>query len=259
MDEALALRRDLALELADLAGEIARAGFRRVGRVEQKADGTLVSDVDRAIEARLREALVARFPDDGVVGEEYGVERAGARWSWVIDPIDGTRAFLAGMPTFVTLIGALEEGRARLGVIEQPIVGDRWVGVDGAGTHFAGARVQTRSPGGLGTALLATTDPFLFPADERPKLETLSRRTRARVTGGDGMLYGLLASGHVDLVVESGLAWHDVAALIPVVRGAGGWIGGWDGAELTPERCSHALAAADAELAAAARAVLAEP
>ncbi len=256
MEPGLEQRLRLAVDLADLSARRLRADYRCRAQVEDKADGTLVSGSDRAVEQVLRREIQARFPGDGILGEEFGAERPEARWQWVLDPIDGTRAFLAGLPTFVTLIAALEDGRPRLGVIDQPIVGDRWVAAHGAGTRFGEHPARTRPVGRLDRALLATTDPFLFPAAERPALEALSHRTRARVTGGDGMLYGLLAGGHVDLVVESGLAWHDVAAVVPVVREAGGWIGTWEGDELEPSRCSRVLAAGDPSLVEEVRRVL---
>lgn len=236
----------LAARLADLAGEAIRPFFRSRFDMEAKADVSPVTQADRAAEAAIRTVLGRERPADGIIGEEYGNEREDAARLWVIDPIDGTRSFIAGRPIFGTLIALIEEGRPVLGLIDQPIIGDRWLGVAGRPTLFNGAAVRTRSCGALARAHLATTGPAYFSADERPRFDRVSAAARDTLWGGDCYNYALLASGHLDLVVEAQLKLHDFAALIPVVEGAGGKMCDWEGRPLTGASDGRVLAVGDA-------------
>jgi histidinol phosphatase-like enzyme (inositol monophosphatase family) len=215
-----------------------------------------VTIADRAAEAVMRAMVEAERPNDGIIGEEYGELRADARRVWVFDPIDGTRSFIAGRPLFGTLIALLEDGVPVLGVIDQCITGDRWLGADGQ-TRLNGFLATTRPCAGLGAAHLATTAPHLFdPAG----VEGFARlRTAARDTlyGGDCYNYGLVASGHIDAVVESGLQLYDWAALVPIVTGAGGVMTDWDGKTLRLGSDGRVIATGDRVVHAEIRQILA--
>ena len=222
----------LANRLADAAGQIIRPLFRKadVDAVD-KADASPVTRADREAEAAMRRILAAEAPRDGIVGEEHGSERTGASRQWVLDPIDGTVSFLAGRPIFGTLIALLVDGWPVLGIIDQPITGERWTGAIGQPTRLDGRAVTTRRCRDLKDAVLATTGPHYFTADEGHAFMALAAKTHHRrlVMGGDCYNYGLLAAGHVDLVVEAGLKLHDYAALVPIVEGAGGQMCDWSG------------------------------
>ena len=238
----------LAGRLADAAGEAIRPFFRARFTIETKADHSPVTEVDRAAEAAIRALLSRKRPQDGVIGEEYGADRPDAARVWVIDPIDGTRAFLAGRPLFGTLIALLEDGRPVLGVIDQPIARDRWLGAHRRATTLNDIPAQTRPCPTLARAHLATTGPTYFGAADGAAFERLRGRAGDTLWGGDCHNYGLLASGHLDLVVEAGLKLHDFAALAPVVEGAGGRMVDWRGRPLTAESDGHVIAAGDPAL-----------
>jgi histidinol phosphatase-like enzyme (inositol monophosphatase family) len=246
----------LAHRLADAAGAAIRPWFRRPFLVETKEDFSPVTIADREAEAAIRAMLGEHRPDDGVIGEEYGDDRPDAARVWVLDPIDGTRAFVAGRPLFGTLIALLEDGVPVLGVIDQCIAGDRWIGGSDRPTTLNGRRAHVRACAGLGDAHLATTAPWLFDEADLPRFDALRRAARDTLLGGDCHNYGLAASGHLDLVVEAGLKIHDWAALVPVVTGAGGVMTDWDGAPLRRGSDGRVIAAGDARVAAGAMALL---
>ncbi len=224
---------DLAQRLAEAAGDVIRPLFRGDWQAEEKDDFTAVTEADRAAEAAMRQILETERPDHGIIGEEYGTTREGASYTWVLDPIDGTQSFVAGRPIFGTLIALLKDGWPVLGVIDQPIVRERWVGVLGEGTTFNGKPVSTRRCRALEGASVATTSPHAFAEEDVDAyLRVVAKAYPKRpypVYGGDCYNYGLLASGHLDLVIESGLKLHDYAALVPVVEGAGGMMSDWQG------------------------------
>lgn len=242
--------------LADAAGDAIRPFYRARFTIETKPDLSPVTQADRAAEGVIR-ALIARHrPDDGVIGEEYGEDRADAARVWVIDPIDGTRAFLAGRPLFGTLIALIEDGRPHLGIIDQPIARDRWLGARDRPTLLNGAPARTRACAALAQAHLATTAPNYFNAADGGAFDRLRGGTRDTLWGGDCHNYGLLASGHLDLVVEAGLKLHDYAALVPVVEGAGGRMTDWHGCALDAGSDGRVIAAGDPVLIEAAIAAL---
>lgn len=247
----------LAQRLADAAGAAIRPWFRRPFLVETKEDFSPVTIADREAEAAIRALLAEHRPDDGVIGEEYGDDRPDAERVWVLDPIDGTRAFVAGRPLFGTLIALMEAGVPVLGVIDQCIIGDRWVGGTGHPTTLNGRRAHVRSCDSLAAARLGTTGPFLFNAPDIAKVDALRGAVADSLFGGDCHNYGLVASGHLDLVVESWLKVHDWAALVPVVTGAGGVMTDWDSQPLQIGSDGRVIAAGDARVAEAVRAVLA--
>ncbi len=222
---------ELALRLADAAGAEIRPLFRAEWSQEKKADNTFVTEADRAAEAAMRQIIESECPDDGIVGEEYGVRNESAGRQWVLDPIDGTTSFIAGRPIFGTLIALLQDGWPVLGVIDQPVAKERWVGVVGQGTTFNGKPVRTKPCRELGDAVLATTTPHQFSGEDVDAFMGVAKSVAERkiIYGGDCYNYGLVASGHIDIVIESGLQLYDYAALVPVVEGAGGTMSDWQG------------------------------
>lgn len=220
----------LAHRLADAAGAAIRPHFRNVA-AERKGDASPVTIADRAGEEAMRRLLTAEVPQDGVIGEEFGSDEGLSGRQWVLDPIDGTTGFLAGRPIFGTLIALLVDGWPVLGVIDQPILRERWIGVTGEPTLFNGAPCTTRPCRELSEATLATTGPHYFNPAEGEQFMTLAGQTdhRRMVMGGDCYNYAMLASGHLDVICESGLKLHDWAALVPVVEGAGGTMSDWSG------------------------------
>ncbi|XUU61276.1 inositol monophosphatase family protein [Erythrobacter sp. HA6-11] len=223
----------LADRLADAAGDTIRPLFRGDWQAEEKDDHSAVTEADRAAEQAMRQILETERPNDGIIGEEYGATREGASYTWVLDPIDGTQSFVAGRPIFGTLIALLKDGWPVLGIIDQPIARERWVGVLGQSTTFNGKPVSTRRCRALEGASVATTSPHAFAEEDVDAyLRVVAKAYPKRpypVYGGDCYNYGLLASGHLDVVIESGLKLHDYAALVPVVEGAGGMMSDWQG------------------------------
>ncbi len=243
----LAATLDLAMRLADVARRLARASFRTTLAVETKADGSPVTAVDREIEIEMRRIIRATFPTHAIRGEEFGVE-GDREFTWVLDPIDGTKSFISGFPLFGSLIALLRGGRPVLGVIEAPILGERWIGVAGRATRRNGATVAASACRSLERAVLYTTSAELFDPPDRAGYERVGARCALRRFGGDCYLYGMLASGHCDLVIESRLKPHDFMALIPVVEGAGGRISDWHGDPLDLQSDGRVVAAATEEL-----------
>ncbi len=239
---------DLAERLAEAAGAEIRPRFRKIIPVEQKADISPVTEADRAAERAIREILVAERPLDAVIGEEYGDTSGSSGLTWVIDPIDGTKSFMAGRAIFATLIALLRDGEPVLGVIDQPVAGDRWIGVAGRPTLFNGEPVRSRKCAAIAEAVFGTTDPNLFTGDDAKVYGAVSAASRSRIYGGDGYAYGLLASGWIDIVLESGLKLYDYAALAPVIEGAGGAITDWNGKRLNAGSDGRILAAGDTGL-----------
>jgi inositol-phosphate phosphatase / L-galactose 1-phosphate phosphatase / histidinol-phosphatase len=237
----------LALRLADAAGAAIRPYFRSDMPAERKEDATPVSLADRAAEEAMRRILKAEVPRDTVIGEEFGSEAGTSGRSWVLDPIDGTAGFLAGRAIFGTLIALVVEGWPVLGVIDQPIAGERWVGASGRPTTLNGKPVRTRPCRELGDATLATTGPHYFDDHDGAHFMGLAAKTdhKRMVMGGDCYNYAMLASGHLDLVCEAGLKLHDWAALVPVVEGAGGLMCDWNGDPLHSGSTGHVLALGD--------------
>ncbi len=237
----------LAHRLADAAGAAIRPFWRGAIGLEAKADASPVTLADRAAEAAMRRILTAEAGRDGIEGEEFGIEREGASRRWVLDPIDGTVSFAAGRPIFGTLIALLQGGFPILGVIDQPILGERWVGATGRPTTFNGAEVRARPCRELRGAVLASTGPQYFDDHAAEHFMALAARCahKRMIWGGDCYNYGLLASGQVDLVCESGLKLHDFAALVPVVEGAGGTMADWNGEPLHADSEGHVIAVGD--------------
>lgn len=242
-------RRALALagQLADASRSIARSYFRRPMEIEQKADHSPVTVADRAIETELRRMIRAEFPAHGIQGEEFGYE-TGSEFIWILDPIDGTRSFISGFPLFGSLIALVYAGRPVLGLIEIPATGERWIGCTGLPTSFNGEPARTSACDRIERARVYSTTTDEFKGDDLRRFDALSRRAAMRRFGGDCYLYGLLASGHCDLVIEAGLKSHDYLSLVPVVEGAGGKISDWQGHALDLQSGGHVVAAATESL-----------
>jgi len=245
-----------AERLVEASGPVIRRYFRAGVAITDKADHSPVTVADREAESTIRALIRAERPQDGIIGEEHGEQQADAEFLWVIDPIDGTKAFLTGRPIFATLIALLHRGEPVLGIIDQPITGDRWLGVAGQPTRFNGQPARVRPCPELARAILSTTSPDLFPGGDLERFRQLSARTKFTVYGGDAYGYGLLAAGFQDLVVESGLKLYDFAALAPVVIGAGGLATDWQGRPLGRHSDGRVITAGDPALHAAALAVL---
>ena len=246
----------LAQRLADAARPISARYFRTGLTVDDKTDASPVTVADREAETAMRALLSEHVPDHGVFGEEHGAVRIDADYVWVLDPIDGTRAFITGLPIFGTLVALLHRGKPVLGIIDQPILKERWLGVDGERSTFNGKPIQVRPCKNLDSAYMYSTAPSMFSSAVERNHETLTQRVKLFRWGGDCYAYGLLASGHVDLVVENSLKLYDFAALAPVVKGAGGLITDWKGRELEMNSDGSVLAAGDVAIHRAALAIL---
>lgn len=233
-----------AHQLADVARPITLSYFRRPLAVQLKCDDSPVTIADRETEAALRAMITQQFPHHGIYGEEHGSEGADRLHTWVIDPIDGTRAFITGMPLFGTLIALLEAGKPQLGILEIPALAERWAGIRGQPSSHNGQPCQVSGCQELSRATLYSTSPDMFQGDELNRYQALARAVGLRRFGGDCYSYGLLASGHVDLVVEADLAPYDYLALVPVVEGAGGIISDWQGNPLSLASDGRVVAAA---------------
>lgn len=238
----------LAQRLADAARAAIRPHFREPIATERKDDATPVSIADREAEEAMRRILAAECPDDGIVGEEYGTLAGTSGRQWVLDPIDGTAAFLAGRPIFGTLIALMVEGFPVLGLIDQPITDERWLGVTGQPTLLNGKAVRTRPCKELSAATLGTTGPHYFDDHDGEHFMGLAAKTdhKRMVMGGDCYNYAMLATGQLDVVCEAGLKLYDFAALVPVVEGAGGVMCDWNGDPLHAGSDGHVLALGDA-------------
>jgi myo-inositol-1(or 4)-monophosphatase len=221
--------------LATVSGDAILPFFRTTLSVENKSRGDNfdpVTAADRAAESAMRTLIRNQFPEHGIVGEEYGDERTGAEYVWVLDPIDGTKSFISGMPAWGTLIALTRNTEPVYGMMHQPFTKERFTG-DSGSAHYrgpAGPRaLRARSCASVSDAILMTTSPLLMSAEERAIFEKVERVARLSRYGGDCYAYCMLAAGHVDLVIECGLKPYDVVPLIPIVTGAGGVITAWDG------------------------------
>ena len=248
--------RTFAEALAEVSGEVLRRYYRTPVDVDQKPDLSPVTIADRETESILRERIEAAFPAHGILGEEFGAIREEARYVWVLDPIDGTKAFITGKPLFGTLIGLLRDNAPFLGLIDQPILNERWVGMRGQETLFNGKPAKTRACLNVGLAAMYSTAPGMFEGDDAEAYGRLKKRVRYPLFGTDCYGYGLLALGFADLVVEAKLKNHDFCPIVPIVEGAGGRMTDWQGRPLGPDSDGRVLAAGDATLYEAALAIL---
>lgn len=219
--------------LADAAGEIVRPAARSRRAAHRKPDASPVTEVDRAVETRLREMIAARYPDHGVIGEEFGDDRPEAEHVWVLDPIDGTKSFMAGLPVYATLIGLARGGRPVLGIVDQPVTRERWTGIDGDGTSYNGKRVHTNACDRLSDALVCTTSAEYYEGGDAHSLQRIVAHAGWMVYGGNSHAFAQVAGGFVDAALETKVGVYDYCALVPVVENAGGVMTGWRGEPLT--------------------------
>lgn len=244
--EAFAL--DLARVAADASLPLFRVG---AGYEDKNAGGACdpVTQADKDAEAAMRRLISARFPDHGVVGEEWGEDRPDAEHVWVLDPIDGTRAFVAGLPLWTTLIGLKVAGRPSVGAVAQPYLDEVFLGGPSGARLFRGGRespLKTRVCPRLNDAVIATTDPDIFTGAELGAWTQVRAAARLARLGCDAYAYAMVAAGHVDLVAETGLKPWDWTALVPLVEAAGGRVTDWRGE--TPSDDGRILAVGDAAL-----------
>ncbi|TYI95148.1 hypothetical protein E1A91_D02G257500v1 [Gossypium mustelinum] len=231
-------------KLADAAGEVIRGYFRKKFEILDKEDLSPVTIADQAAEESMVSIILENFPSHAVYGEEKGwrCKEESADYVWVLDPIDGTKSFITGKPVFGTLIALLKKGKPILGIIDQPVLRERWIGISGRITTLNGQEVATRACTELSRAYLYTTSPHLFSGDANEAFARVRDKVKVPLYGCDCYAYALLASGYVDLVVESGLRPYDFLALIPVIEGAGGVITDWKGNHLHWEASSTSRA-----------------
>ncbi|HWK44941.1 MAG TPA: inositol monophosphatase family protein [Stellaceae bacterium] len=237
-----------ANRLADVAGDILRLHTHRAIDIEIKPDGTQVTNVDKAVERAVRQEIESHYPEHGIRGEEFPAVRADAEYVWIIDPLDGTREFIYGLPLFGFLLALTHRGTIVLGLADQPSTRDRWLGADGHGTVFNGTPVTVRSCPTLAEATISTMGYDTFCAQHHDRLLALRNLARARVTADSFYVFGLVALGRVDLIASSGFALHDYASLDAIIRNAGGTVTDWQGRRLTLTSDGTILVAGDAAL-----------
>lgn len=227
-------------DLARVSGEAILPFFRSSIHATDKSKGGVfdpVTEADRAAETAMRRLIMRDFPSHGIIGEEFGAHAAESEYVWVLDPIDGTKSFISGFPTWGTLIGLTHKGNPCYGMMHQPFTREAFIG-DGAGATWRGLgrngekserKLMTRKCASLSEATLLTTHPALLAPGTEDAYRRVEGEVRLSRYGGDCYMYCMLASGHIDLVIESGLNAYDIVALIPIIEGAGGVITSWDG------------------------------
>ena len=222
----------LANRLADAAGEIIRPHFRADLDIEIKADESPVTIADREAERAMRAIIEAECPDHGILGEEFPPKEGTGDWRWYLDPIDGTKLFITGIPLFGTLIALAHNGEPVLGVMDQPINRERWIGAMDGSAALNGKAITTSAKENLDEAILFTTSPRLYGPDQLVTFERLADATRLTRFGTDCYAFAMLAMGFVDIVTETNFNERDIAALVPVIENAGGVVTDWDGKPL---------------------------
>jgi len=221
-----------AASLTQISRPIINTWFRQLPDVERKDDASPVTIADKGVESSLRQAIAAAFPAHGIIGEEEGSAKGTSPYTWVIDPIDGTRAFSCGNPLFGTLIAVIHDSRPVIGLIDLPMLDATWIGVNGEPTRLNGTPVRVAETHSLADARIATTSASAL-AEDNPRFEKLSDTARVTSYGGDCTNYAHLAAGWCDLVAETHLKTYDIMATIPVIEGAGGVVTQWDGKAIT--------------------------
>ncbi|MDF3054732.1 MAG: histidinol phosphate phosphatase [Gammaproteobacteria bacterium] len=239
---------DHAIQLLDEAGQLSRRYFRMPLDITLKEGLYPVTQADTDIEMLIRSALATHYPFHDILGEEYGLTDLFSAYLWVIDPIDGTAAFAAGKPTFTSLIALYKDTKPLFGIIDQPILNERWVGISGEKTQFNGEICQANIATDLSSARLSCTTPEMFDQHDWRIFQSVRKQVASVSYGGDAYAYGLLARGYIDVILEADLKFYDVAALIPILEGAGAVITDWSGNTITPDFDGSCLAAANPQL-----------
>lgn len=247
-----------ACELADASRKITLEYFKNTLAVENKHTKSgfdPVTIADQTAEKAMRAMIEAKYPDHGIYGEEFGHKPSQGPWTWYLDPIDGTRAFIAGLPTWGTLIGLTFNDSPILGIVDQPRLDERFIGVT-AGSSIGtieqstrnGSPIQTSDKDAIEDSICATTSPDFFTTQEKLQFDNVKSCSKLTVYGLDCYAYATLATGKIDIVIESGLKPYDMMALIPVIKGAGGFVSDWSGAEITANSKGDIVVAANQEL-----------
>ncbi len=243
--------------ITDLSQNIAKKYYRMPNGEVAKSDNSPVTLADREIEEVIRQNIKRHYPNHGIIGEEYGVENKDAEFKWIIDPIDGTSSFIIGRPTFGTLIALAYQNKPILGIINQPINGERWLGIDdgseNSGAWLNNTPIKTRNCTNIEDAVLSTTSPYFFDNYDMERFEKITKLVKYQkyggvIYGGDCYSYALLASGYLDIVIEPNLQVYDYAALLPIIRAAGGKVGDWQGFDLDLRSDIKLLACATPQL-----------
>jgi inositol-phosphate phosphatase/L-galactose 1-phosphate phosphatase/histidinol-phosphatase len=233
---------EFANHLADLSGEVIRKYYRVANEEVTKDDDSPVTKADRGAEKVIRDAIEKRFPDHGIIGEEFGIKEAKSEFTWILDPIDGTSSFIIGRPTFGTLIALTSGTKSLLGVMDQPITRERWLGISGAewkgiadeGSFLNGKKINSRKCGDISAAVMCSSSSFYFQNGDEEILKRITSQTKYQklggvIYGGDCYSYACLAAGFVDIVIDPGLNVYDYAAMLPIIKAAGGIITDWQG------------------------------
>jgi len=239
---------ELAEKLADIARPIVTNYFRSNIKILDKENLTPVTAADREAETAIRIVLESECPKHGILGEEFGSHNLDAEYVWIIDPIDGTKAFVTGKPLFGTLIALCKNGSPVLGIIDQPILKERWIGAIGHPTTHNGNLISTRACKRIGDAWLSATSPDMFKGKHETAFKQLAGKVKFPLYGGDCYSYGLLASGFSDIICEATMQPYDYCALVPIIEGAGGRISNWAGEPLKISSDGTVLATGDAIL-----------
>lgn len=241
-----------ALALAEAGGKTALEWFRKKYTIEHKSDKSPVTVADKTTETCLREMIRAHYPEHGVLGEEFGDENGSQEYVWSLDPIDGTRSFITGSPLWGTIVALVHNGSPITGVVRVPAMDECWWGSRGCGAWSGTAaekkRAEVSACTDISTAKFYTTSPYYFSAEEKPAVSRVIDAAQEARFGGDCYSYCLLASGYVDLIVESCLHYFDYMPLIPIIEEAGGLITDWQGQPLHMESAGQVVAAATPEL-----------
>lgn len=234
-------------ELADISGEVIRKYYRNFGEYDLKSDHSIVTIADKETEQAIRSMITKTYPSHGILGEEFGGNNMDSEYIWTIDPIDGTSSFAIGRPTFGTLISLSKSDEFILGIINQPINNERWIG-SSDGSYFNGRKISVRKCADISSAIITTTGPNYFSKEKLAIFNNVAGRSGQQVYGGDCYLHGLLAMGTIDIIIESGLKPHDFCAVVPIIENAGGIITDWQGNKLTISSDGDIIACGDKKI-----------
>jgi histidinol phosphatase-like enzyme (inositol monophosphatase family) len=234
-----------AEKLADRSRAMLLEAKDKAPEVDIKSDASFVTTTDKAVETALREMILDTYPDHGILGEEFGNLNIDADLVWVLDPIDGTAAFVAGIPVYGTLIGLAWKGKPFIGVIDHPVTDDRWTGVSHVLALHNGTPIKVRNCASLETAYTTCSNSDFMNDAELTRFTVLRKRAQYVQYGGSCYSYGVMASGRTDLAVDSGLDPFDVYASAAVIEGAGGYMTDWNGKALSFDMAGHVVAAGD--------------
>lgn len=237
-----------AHQVADTVGDVHRKYYRQPVSTEYKDDSSPVTQADKEAETVVREMIMQRFPEHGILGEEYPAHQPEAEFLWVIDPVDGTKYFMTGHPMFALLLGLAYQGKFVLGVIDQAITRERWIGADGIGSYLNGDVINTRKCSAISKAIMARPGYEWHTEGRDHYIDKLWKASHWAQWGVAPYDYGLLSAGHIDVVINAGPVIHDFAALDPIIRNAGGAITDWYGNALTVDSPNHIVAVGDPEL-----------